>query len=252
MGALWPRPLQDIDRLRGTRALVPAQRGAGDHRGGGGPCELGSAEGRRRHHREPANAGRRVSSTPRFARAVPIIFVANVQASAEFFRDTLGFSIDFLHGHPPFYGAVSRDGACVHLKFVHEPVFAIGTQDREGFIMAFIEVENVKALYASYVAAGVTFEQKLRKQAWGGRDFIVRDLDGNAHLLRAAPPRQATSGRPGLDHNEGAREESIHGTGWRRNSRLTFDAISAMNLFRPVHRVGCIEQGNSSCATGLG
>jgi len=123
---------------------------------------------------------RRVSPAPRFARAVPIIFVANVQASAEFFRDTLGFSIDFLHGHPPFYGAVSRDGACVHLKFVHEPVFAIGTQDREGFIMAFIEVENVKALYARYVAAGVTFEQKLRKQAWGGRDFIVRDLDGNA------------------------------------------------------------------------
>jgi hypothetical protein len=46
--------------------------------------------------------------------------------------------------------------------------------------MAFIEVENVKPLYASYVAAGVTLEQKLRKQAWGGRDFTVRELDGNA------------------------------------------------------------------------
>ena len=96
---------------------------------------------------EPTPA-RRVSSTPRFSRAVPVILVANVQASAEFFRDTLGFSIDFLHGHPPFYGAVSRDDACVHLKFVHEPVFAIGIHDRVGFIMAFIEVENVKALYA--------------------------------------------------------------------------------------------------------
>jgi uncharacterized glyoxalase superfamily protein PhnB len=62
---------------------------------------------------------------------------------------------------------------------VHEPVFAIGAHDREGFIMAFIEVENVKALYAQYVAAGATFEQKLKKQAWGGRDFIVRDPDGN-------------------------------------------------------------------------
>jgi uncharacterized glyoxalase superfamily protein PhnB len=128
---------------------------------------------------QPTRA-RLVSPQPRLARAVPVIFVANVQASAEFFRDTLGFSIDFLHGQPPFYGAVSRDGACVHLKFVHEPVFAIGTNDRDGFIMAFIEVENVKALYASYVAAGVTLEQKLKKQAWGGRDFIVRDLDGNA------------------------------------------------------------------------
>ena len=46
--------------------------------------------------------------------------------------------------------------------------------------MAFIEVDNVKALYASYLAVGVRFEQKLKKQAWGGRDFIVRDPDGNA------------------------------------------------------------------------
>ena len=122
---------------------------------------------------------RRTTPAPRLTRAVPIIFVASVQASAEFFRDTLGFSIDFLHGHPPFYGSMSRDGACVHLKFVHEPVFATGRYDREGFIMAFIEVENVKALYATYVTAGVTFEQKLKRQAWGGRDFIVRDLDGN-------------------------------------------------------------------------
>ena len=98
---------------------------------------------------------------------MPIIFVANVQASAEFFRDTLGFSIDFLHGHPPFYGAVSRDGACVHLKFVHEPVFAIGTQDREGFIMAFIEVENVKALYAELRGGRRDVQAKAKKASVG-------------------------------------------------------------------------------------
>jgi len=120
-----------------------------------------------------------VSPTPRLTRAVPVILVANVQASAEFFRATLGFSIDFLHGQPAFYGSVSRDGACLHLKFVHEPVLAAGPQDRDGLITAFIEVENVKALYAEYVVAGATFDQKLRKEAWGGRDFIVRDLDGN-------------------------------------------------------------------------
>ena len=127
---------------------------------------------------EPAPA-RAQSSTPRLTRAVPVIFAANVETSAEFFRNTLGFSIDFLHGEPPFYGSVSRDGACVHLKFVHEPVLAVGAQDRDGFIVAFIEVENVKALYAEYVTSGAIFDQKLKKQAWGGRDFIVRDPDGN-------------------------------------------------------------------------
>jgi uncharacterized glyoxalase superfamily protein PhnB len=119
------------------------------------------------------------SPTPRLTRAVPVILVANVQASAEFFRETLGFSIDFLHGQPAFYGSVSRDGACVHLKFVHEPVLVVSAQDRDGFITAFIEVEDVKALFTEYVTAGATFDQKLRKQAWGGRDFIVRDPDGN-------------------------------------------------------------------------
>ena len=118
---------------------------------------------------------------------MPVIFVANVTASAGFFRNTLGFSVDFLHGEPPFYGSVSRGGACVHLKFVHEPVFAVGAQDREGLITAFIEVENVKALYAEYVTAGATFDQKLKTQAWGGRDFVVRDLDGNGLCFVGLP-----------------------------------------------------------------
>jgi len=142
---------------------------------------------------EPTATGP-ISKTPRLTRAVPVIFVANVQAAAEFYRDTLGFSIDFLHGHPPFYGAVSRDGACVHLKFVHEPVFSVGAHDRDGLIMAFIEVENVKALYATYLAAGVTFEQKLKSEAWGGRDFIVRDLDGNALCFVGETAAQKSAG----------------------------------------------------------
>jgi catechol 2,3-dioxygenase-like lactoylglutathione lyase family enzyme len=121
-----------------------------------------------------------MSLTPRLTRAVPVIFVADVQTSAGFFRDTLGFSIDFLHGDPPFYGAVSRDGACLHIKFVHQPVLAVGAEDEPDFINAFVEVDNVEALYTEYVEAGVRFGQTLRTESWGGRDFVVRDPDGNA------------------------------------------------------------------------
>jgi len=128
---------------------------------------------------EPLAAASTGPTGSRLARAVPVIPVANVRASAAFFEQTLGFAIDFLHGEPPFYGSVSRDGASLHLKFVHEPVLALSARDRDQFIAAFVEVENVKALYAEYLAAGVTFAQKLQKEAWGGRDFIVHDLDGN-------------------------------------------------------------------------
>ena len=45
--------------------------------------------------------------------------------------------------------------------------------------MASIEVANVQALFEEFQARGVEFAQRLRKQAWGGTDFQVRDPDGN-------------------------------------------------------------------------
>ena len=110
----------------------------------------------------------------------PVVFVANVQDSAVFFRDKLGFAIDFLHGQPPFYGSVSRGAARLHLRFVHEPVITPEVREREeDLLSALLDVDNVKALFAEYRAAGVDFAQPLRKEPWGGSAFIVRDLDGN-------------------------------------------------------------------------
>jgi catechol 2,3-dioxygenase-like lactoylglutathione lyase family enzyme len=130
--------------------------------------------------------------TLRLTRAVPVIFVTDVVTSAGFFNTTLGFSIDFLHGEPPFYGSVSRDGATIHLKFVHEPVLAVGPEDRDGFINALIEVDNVTGLYTEFVAAGATFDQELMDQPWGGRDFIVRDPDGNGICFVGRAPSSGT------------------------------------------------------------
>jgi catechol 2,3-dioxygenase-like lactoylglutathione lyase family enzyme len=108
-----------------------------------------------------------------------LLYVADVDATASFYRDRLGF----LHGYPPFYGSVSRDGAALHLKLVHEPMFAAGVAEREGLIMAFVETPNVRELDAEYLAADAKIVQKLTRQAWGGTDFIVRDAVGNAIAL---------------------------------------------------------------------
>lgn len=122
---------------------------------------------------------RHSSPTSRLATAIPVLFVSNVERLAEFYRSRLGFTVDFLHGNPAFYGSVSRDGAKLHLKWVHEPVFAQGSMAAEGLIMAFLPVENIKALYAELTTAEIPFRQKLTKQAWGGTDFHIEDPDGN-------------------------------------------------------------------------
>lgn len=113
-------------------------------------------------------------------RALPVVFVLNVETSAAFFRDKLGFAIDFLHGDPPFYASVSRGAANLHLRFVHEPVITTGVREREdGLISAFVEVDDIQALFAEYKAAGVEFAQRLRKEPWGMSTFMVLDPDGN-------------------------------------------------------------------------
>jgi len=117
---------------------------------------------------------------PTLKDVIPILLVRDVEKCARFFRDKLDFQIDFLHGLPPFYGAVSRDGVCLHIRFVREPFFAQAAALEESVIVASIEVTNVQGLFEEFKARGVEFAQKLKKQAWGGTDFQVRDPDGNA------------------------------------------------------------------------
>jgi len=122
---------------------------------------------------------REKTGRPLLKKAIPILFVRDVTASATFFREKLGFAVDFLHGLPPFYGAVSRDGVCLHLRFVGRPFFAEAVAQEKELILGSIEVANVQALFEEFKPRGVEFPQKIKKQAWGGTDFQVRDPDGN-------------------------------------------------------------------------
>lgn len=118
-------------------------------------------------------------AAPTLKRAIPVVFVSNVRDSAEFYRDQLGFAIEFLHGNPPFYGSVTRGGACIHLRFVPGPALADGLRESAELLSAFVDVDNVKGLFAEYKAARVGFVQPLKKEPWGSSAFIVRDPDGN-------------------------------------------------------------------------
>ena len=110
---------------------------------------------------------------------VPILFVRDVPASAGYFRDKLGFAIDFLHGEPPFYGAVSRDGVCIHFRCVRAPNFAELAATEHSLILASIEVDDIHAIFAEFQARGAEILQPPTKQTWGGTDLYVRDPDGN-------------------------------------------------------------------------
>jgi catechol 2,3-dioxygenase-like lactoylglutathione lyase family enzyme len=148
--------------------------------------EIVAVEAGYRDWAELKAAAARAPKTPRpplgpplLKNVIPILPVRDVKASANFFQQKLGFEIDFLHGLPPFYGAVSRDGVCLHIRFVHQPQFAQIAAQEKSLLCASVEVSNVRALFEEFKARDVEFAQKLTKQAWGGTDFHVRDPDGN-------------------------------------------------------------------------
>ena len=111
--------------------------------------------------------------------AVPILFVRDVTAAAQFWGERLGFATEFLYGDPPFYGEVRRGEAVFHLRYVSHPNFAELAAREKSLILATVAVPDVRAVYAEFERRGAPFVQHLVQQPWGGLDFQVEDPDGN-------------------------------------------------------------------------
>jgi uncharacterized glyoxalase superfamily protein PhnB len=117
------------------------------------------------------------------------LFVSNIKSSCDFYTSKLGFTVEFMYGDPPYYGQVVRDNARLNLRLVREPVFVRDVRRRENLLSASITVaaaNEIKQLFLSYQAAGVSFHQTLKKEPWGARTFVVSDPDENL-LLFAGP-----------------------------------------------------------------
>jgi catechol 2,3-dioxygenase-like lactoylglutathione lyase family enzyme len=129
------------------------------------------------------------SSKATIISAEPQMFVSDIKASCEFFREKLGFSLVFSYGKPPYYAQVRRDAARLNLRCVERPVIESTVRDREELLsvsMTVATADEVKLLFLEFQSTGVAFHQTLKRQPWGAKNFVVKDPDGNL-LLFAGP-----------------------------------------------------------------
>lgn len=148
----------------------------------------------------------------RLARATPQLPVENVEETQRYYRDVLGFHIDWTWGEND-YGSVSCDETILFLCSAKPPLSPN---------CLFIHVSEVDALYAELKANGAKMISEPEDKPWGMREFTVED--NNGHCLRMAQgskvsrhkPREKTSGvqyvhrRPtGEEHRE-----LIEAVGW--------------------------------------
>jgi hypothetical protein len=92
-----------------------------------------------------------------------------------------------------FVTQVGRDAARLNLRRVDEPVIESAVRDHEELLsvsMTVATANEIKLLFLEFQSGGVTFHQTLKKQPWGGKNFVVKDPDGN---LRCLPDTQTSS-----------------------------------------------------------
>ena len=108
----------------------------------------------------------------RFLNISPLIPARDVEEAINFYRNSLGFELDYRDDTPAKFAIVGRDGARLHLFASQDKHLADWTSLR-------IEVEGIDALYARCREAGCVHPNGLLgERAWGTREFSLVDPSG--------------------------------------------------------------------------
>jgi len=111
---------------------------------------------------------RPTSDPTQFIQGAPVLHVVDVNATAAYYRDRLGFTWDFGDEE---YSVVWRDNAAIHLS-------RSGRRPSVAGIHLFHWVRDVDAYYREIKARGVEVLEEPTDRPYHLREFTVRDPNG--------------------------------------------------------------------------
>jgi catechol 2,3-dioxygenase-like lactoylglutathione lyase family enzyme len=100
----------------------------------------------------------------------PILHVRSLKASQRYYRDALGFKVDWEYGEPPDFGSVSRGDTALFM--------CQGCQGNPGSWMM-IFAPDVDRLHRELAGKGAIIKLPPTNMPWGMREMQVADPDGN-------------------------------------------------------------------------
>jgi catechol 2,3-dioxygenase-like lactoylglutathione lyase family enzyme len=119
----------------------------------------------------------------------PCFIVRNAAAAIAFYRDKLGFNIEYQEPeHDPFFAIVCRDSSMLFVKAVGVDPTPNYTRHRYARLDAYVSVPDPDALAAEFASRGVIFSEPLKDANDGLRGFELKDADG--YVLFFGRPRE--------------------------------------------------------------
>ena len=106
-----------------------------------------------------------------FVSAVPIIPARDIEASASWYRDELGFDVFHMERE---YGIVGRGESWIHFWGPSE------IEPEDSMTMIRLGVRGIDEMYGHCQERGIVHpNDPLAEKPWGFREFSVTDHDGN-------------------------------------------------------------------------
>jgi hypothetical protein len=105
----------------------------------------------------------------------PILLVKDIVASADYFRDKVGFDVE-LFNNPPSFAIAERDGIRLMLASCPEPPPA-HWRFVDKMWNAYFWVDDAEDLYAELIGRGAEIDYTIYDTPWGTREFGIQDVD---------------------------------------------------------------------------
>lgn len=116
---------------------------------------------------------------PRVFGVEPVLIVHDVAEAAVFYRDKLGFEINFMFGDPATHAAVSRGewtGNTATIQLSQAPKDQALNPSNYLYILMDTQLDS---LFERYRERNVEIASEPKTQPWGMREFVIKDLDGH-------------------------------------------------------------------------
>jgi predicted enzyme related to lactoylglutathione lyase len=112
-----------------------------------------------------------------------VIAVHDLERSARFYRDVLGFHV--LEIDAPGWGFFARDECLIMAGECRGAISPEALGDHSYF--AYLEVDDIDELYDTVTSRSATVIKDIRDESWGMREFGIRTIDG--HRIMFGSPR---------------------------------------------------------------
>ena len=111
--------------------------------------------------------------------SAPILLVKDVVASANYYRDKVGFNYDRIWGEPPCFCILYRDGIHLMLSEVNDEKYVVPHYKAvKNMWNVYFWVNDADALYDELKSLGAIIDYDLCDQPYGCREFGIQDIDG--------------------------------------------------------------------------